>query len=113
MTAMNRREMLKMGSACSLAAFATAIALPADEPKAENNHAPVPRWDVFELVLTGPSNGNPFIDVHLAATFTLEHRMVKVNGFYDGSRHLQTALHARHRRRLGLFNQQQCRRARR
>jgi hypothetical protein len=85
MTAMNRRDMLKMGSVCSLAAFATATALQAEEPKAENSHAPVPRWDVFELVLTGPSNRNPFIDVRLAATFTLDHRTVKVNGFYDGA----------------------------
>lgn len=82
MTEINRREMLKMGS---LAAFATPAAALAEGPEEKNNHAPVPRWEVFELALTGPSDGNPFIDVQLAATFTLEHRSVKVNGFYDGA----------------------------
>ncbi len=77
--------MLKIGSACSLAALATVSASPAVVPEDEDNHAPVPRWEVFELALTGPSNGNPFTDVQLAATFTLEHRTVKVNGFYDGA----------------------------
>lgn len=85
MTKMNRRDMLKIGSACSLAAIATAAASPAALPEAEDNHPPVPRWEVFELALTGPSSGNPFTDVQLAATFTLEHRTVKVNGFYDGA----------------------------
>ncbi|MGA2909866.1 MAG: DUF5060 domain-containing protein [Terracidiphilus sp.] len=85
MTRINRREMLKMGSACSLAALAAATAPLAEEPTAEENHAPVPRWEVFELALTGPSSGNPFTDVQLAATFSLEHRTVKVNGFYDSN----------------------------
>ena len=85
MKSVNRREMLKMGSACSLAAFATAAASPVAAAEAEDTHAPVPRWEVFELALAGPSSGNPFTDVQLAATFTLEHRSVKVNGFYDGN----------------------------
>ncbi len=85
MAGISRREMLKMGSACSLAAIATATTSLAEEPKAEDHDSPVPRWEVFELALTGPSDGNPFNDVQLAATFTLEHRTVKVNGFYDGA----------------------------
>jgi hypothetical protein len=82
---MNRREMLKMGSACSLAALATATPAGATSSTTENKHASVPRWEVFELALTGPSTGNPFIDVELAGTFVLGHRTVKVDGFYDGA----------------------------
>ena len=38
----------------------------------------------FEAALEGPQDGNPFLDVDLAATFTLGHRSLKVRGFYDG-----------------------------
>ena len=30
-------------------------------------------WDIFELDLTGPSSGNPYLDVTLEATFTPGH----------------------------------------
>lgn len=45
----------------------------------------VERWDIFELELKGPSDGNPFIDVELGATFTQGARSVEVAGFYDGN----------------------------
>lgn len=44
----------------------------------------VERWDVFELELRGPSDGNPFADVRLSAVFTDGARTVEVPGFYDG-----------------------------
>jgi len=44
----------------------------------------VEQWGIFELVLTGPTNGNPFTDVHLAARFTKDFDLVEVRGFYDG-----------------------------
>jgi len=44
----------------------------------------VERWDIFELVLNGPQEGNPFVDVSLSARFSREHRVVEVAGFYDG-----------------------------
>ncbi len=77
---MNRRELLKLGGAGSLAAMASAI--PA---VAEAHPAPVRRWEVFELALSGPSSGNPFTEVQLGATFVLGHRLVPVSGFYDGT----------------------------
>ncbi len=80
MSRINRRQMLKLGSAASLAAFASAGASPA--PGA--THPAVPRWEVFELTLDGPASGNPFTDVRLSATFSLGHRSVAVDGFYDG-----------------------------
>ena len=83
MNAINRREMLKLGSAASLASLASAA--PASAAPAQAMHPPVPQWEVFELSLQGPSSGNPFTDVELGATFTLGHRTVSVNGFYDGA----------------------------
>ena len=41
-------------------------------------------YDIFELALTGPQDGNPFLEVSLSATFQLRNRMVEVEGFYDG-----------------------------
>lgn len=48
------------------------------------NETTVERWGVFELTLTGPAEGNPFVDVELSATFTQGERAVHVGGFYDG-----------------------------
>ncbi len=44
----------------------------------------IAQWDVFEVALIGPSDGNPFIDVQLDATFRQHGRTVRVPGFYDG-----------------------------
>lgn len=42
------------------------------------------RWGIFELCLPGPSNGNPYTDISLAAKFTYAHRVIQVDGYYDG-----------------------------
>ena len=42
------------------------------------------RWGVYEIALTGPSGGNPFSDVRVAAQFGYRNRVVDVEGFYDG-----------------------------
>lgn len=49
----------------------------------------VEQWDIFELEISGPIEGNPFHDVQLQAVFTLqedgaEKKSVTVPGFYDG-----------------------------
>jgi hypothetical protein len=44
----------------------------------------VRKWDLFELSLTGPVDGNPFVDVEFRATFRHENREVATTGFYDG-----------------------------
>jgi len=41
-------------------------------------------WGCGELVLSGPKRGNPFLDVALGAEFRYKHRVVLVDGFYDG-----------------------------
>ena len=44
----------------------------------------IEKWGVFELSLTGNTNGNPFIDYEIHGTFTCENESVTVSGFYDG-----------------------------
>jgi Domain of unknown function (DUF5060)/Domain of unknown function (DUF5605)/Protein of unknown function (DUF4038) len=44
----------------------------------------VEQWGMFELVLNGPTNGNPFTDVKFSARFTQNSATVEANGFYDG-----------------------------
>ena len=44
----------------------------------------VARWDLFEVALGGPREGNPFTDVRFSAEFRHMHRSVIVDGFYDG-----------------------------
>jgi hypothetical protein len=74
--------MLKLGSGSALGALAGAA--PASG-QAAAKHKDIPRWEVFELTLLGPATGNPFVDVELTAIFTLGHRAVPVDGFYDGA----------------------------
>ncbi len=45
----------------------------------------IERWGVFELELTGPEDGNPFLDVELSARFELDGRAFEPQGFYDGN----------------------------
>lgn len=80
MSPITRRDMLKLTSAGSFAAIAST-----PSAIAETTHPPVPRWEVFELSLPGPTTGNPFTEVQISAIFSLGHRTVNVNGFYDGA----------------------------
>src|SRR5438105_3744590 len=82
MRPLDRREMLKLSSAALGTLAAPSIETPAT---AQTGAATVPQWEVFELTLPGPSSGNPFLDVQLTATFSMGHRSVNVDGFYDGS----------------------------
>jgi len=63
----------------SVAAVSIAVAA---EGKA--NSATVERWGVFELALSGPSGGNPFVDVKVGAEFRQGYRAFLAEGFYDG-----------------------------
>ena len=42
------------------------------------------QWNVFELALSGPTNGNPFLDVKFSARFKQGTNSMEANGFYDG-----------------------------
>ncbi|MFV0634121.1 DUF5605 domain-containing protein [Demequina sp.] len=41
-------------------------------------------YEITEVVLQGPSHGNPFVDVDLTATFAESDSTIAVGGFYDG-----------------------------
>ncbi|MEQ8338555.1 MAG: DUF5060 domain-containing protein [Cyclobacteriaceae bacterium] len=45
----------------------------------------VEQWDVFEIKLQGPSEGNPYMENVIDATFTNGSTTVTVPGFYDGN----------------------------
>ena len=45
----------------------------------------VEQWDVFEVVLDGPSAGTPYVDFDLAAVFKYGDESIRVPGFYDGN----------------------------
>src|SRR3546814_15201887 len=72
----SRRTMLKGGLAAGAAMAAPAVA--------REGTACTERWGVHELVFDGPAQGNPFVDVELAATFESSGRSIRVPGFYDG-----------------------------
>ncbi|HEY4358755.1 MAG TPA: DUF5060 domain-containing protein [Acidobacteriaceae bacterium] len=84
MPPMNRRDMLKLTSITSMATLASAAPKAAHAAIAASEHAPVPKWELFEVTLHGPAEGNPFVDGQLTATFVLGHRTLSVDGFYDG-----------------------------
>ncbi len=44
------------------------------------------KWGVFELVLEGNKEGNPYTDYEIYGYFSGEHENKKVFGFYDGDR---------------------------
>ena len=41
-------------------------------------------YDLHEIRLTGPADGNPYLDVTLTASFAQGNRRVQVTGFHDG-----------------------------
>lgn len=45
----------------------------------------VTRFGRFEVVIDGPSRGNPFVDVELWADIETPSRVTRVRGFYDGA----------------------------
>lgn len=78
---MRRRDLLKF-SACAVAAStASSLVSSAETPQASSRIA---RWDVLEITLHGPQDGNPYLDVRLEAEFRLQNRVLNVAGFYDG-----------------------------
>jgi hypothetical protein len=77
MADLTRREALKLATAALTPISANASPSWASVPSTA-------RYEVNEITLSGPSTGNPFLDVTVAATFSLGHRRVQVDGFYDG-----------------------------
>jgi len=79
---MNRRELIKATAGLSVGTIAGS---PARAAGSADKVQQVEQWGVFEVRFGGPSTGNPFLDIHLAAEFVQGHRKVEVSGFYDGN----------------------------
>jgi hypothetical protein len=62
--------------------FAIGLALPLPAAQVPPT---IEQWGMFQLELRGPTNGNPFLEVHLGAAFTNGTRKIEAEGFYDGS----------------------------
>jgi Domain of unknown function (DUF5605)/Domain of unknown function (DUF5060)/Protein of unknown function (DUF4038) len=50
-------------------------------------------YDIFELNLTGPQEGNPYTDVTLSVRFQHGNRVLETEGFYDGETDQQVGLY--------------------
>ena len=61
-----------------------ALFLATESAAAKTTPQKVERWGIYELSLSGPSGGNPFVDVELSAEFRQNGRVFKPEGFYDG-----------------------------
>lgn len=44
----------------------------------------VERWDIFEVAVSGPADGNPFTEQRFTGTFHGKNETVTADGFYDG-----------------------------
>lgn len=44
----------------------------------------VERWDIFEVALNGPKEGNPFVEQSVKGVFRGKNEVIEVQGFYDG-----------------------------
>ena len=45
----------------------------------------VEKWKIFELSLSGPKTGNPFVETELSAIFINQQDTIAISGFYDGN----------------------------
>lgn len=68
----------QLQAAALVVLLSVACALQAAQPNS------VEQWDIYEITLRGPADGNPFVDVRLSAVFTNGVKRVEVAGFYDG-----------------------------
>ena len=80
---MNRRDLMKLGAGAALSSVATR-AVAAGKTSQGGTTPPIEQWGTYEIALSGPASGNPYLDTKLAARFRLEHRSVEIPGFYDG-----------------------------
>jgi len=76
--------MVKVASVCALGSLAVEPSLAAVVKGTLLATREVYQYDIFEVVLDGPSTGNPYVDSHVEGTFSLGSRRIAVDGFYDG-----------------------------
>jgi hypothetical protein len=82
---MHRRDLIRFGAATVAAGLQPSLLSAATSGKPEPVAGqPIEQWGMFEVLIPGPTGGNPYKDVTLTARFAIEHRSVQVTGFYDG-----------------------------
>ncbi len=67
-----------------LLGLCTALPIDSTAEGAGSDGIEIECWGVFEVSLKGPSDGNPFVDVHLSARFKQGDQVFTPEGFYDG-----------------------------
>ncbi|MCC5804699.1 MAG: DUF5060 domain-containing protein [Opitutales bacterium] len=67
-----------------LLAVAAGVFVPSAAVASLTAPSEVEQWDLIELTLEGPSEGNPFLEVRISATFSDGFQSKVVDGFYDG-----------------------------
>ena len=50
-----------------------------------DNTLKVERWDIYEVSLVGPAEGNPYMDIEISSVFENDQEKISVPGFYDGN----------------------------
>ena len=68
---------MKVYNILIIALFFASCTTPKEEIKIE-------QWDIFEIKLTGPYTGNPYMEVELSAIIKKDEISRRVPGFYDG-----------------------------
>jgi hypothetical protein len=68
----------------SLGAVVTVLLFCVPNARVHGKDIQVEKWDMFELNLEGPRDGNPYLDVGLTGVFKKDDRVVRTAGFYDG-----------------------------
>ena len=92
---MNKHKIFGMGWKCDAvvafrrlipksALFGLAVLLMGYAFPTNAGEATVEQWGVYEVALSGPTNGNPFTDVQFSARFSQGAVSIVANGFYDG-----------------------------
>lgn len=70
--------------------------------------AAVEQWGIFDVSLSGPTNGNPFLDVQLSTRFSLGDTNIDVDGFYDGGGVYRVRFMPGGAGTVALYDAQQC-----
>jgi hypothetical protein len=60
------------------------LGFPATAPGSLSAPHEVALWDSVEIVMSGPSDGNPFVETELSANVRTSQREYVMRGFYDG-----------------------------
>jgi hypothetical protein len=84
-TSISRREIVKTAALAAAASTLRSTLLTPSVEAATPANQTTEQWGIFEAAHSGPSTGNPYLDVEFSATFTHAETSLTVDGFYDGT----------------------------